>query len=215
MPSTTGERAQDEKETGRLEAFSDGVFGIAITLLVLDIKVPRALELADRSTLEEALWRQWPTHASYVLSFVTVLIMWTNHHKVFRLIRRSDHTFLLINGLLLMFVTLMPFPTSLLAEHLAQPGGATAAAVYSGTFVLIAALFNALWHYAAHHGRLLARGYDREAAQAITRQYRFGPALYLAAFLLAFVNVWASVGLCAGLAAFFALPDSGNRKLRE
>jgi uncharacterized membrane protein len=206
MPSTIKDPGNEEKETGRLEAFSDGIFGIAMTLLVLDIKVPRALEIAGRSSLGEALLRQWPTYAAYVLSFVTVLIMWTNHHKVFRLIRRTDPTFLLINGLLLMFVTLVPFPTSLLAEHLAQPGGATAAAVYSGTFVLIAVMFNGLWHYAAWQDRLLIRGYDPDAARSITRQYRFGPLLYGTALLLAFVNVWASVGLCGGLAVFFALP---------
>jgi uncharacterized membrane protein len=201
------DNAQDEKETGRLEAFSDGVFGIAMTLLVLDIKVPRAPDLIGRSGLGEALLLQWPTYVSYVLSFVTVLIMWTNHHKLFRLIRRSNHTFLMINGMLLMFVTLVPFPTALLAEHIAKPGAAMAAAVYSGTFVLIAVLFNVLWRYASHRGRLLARGHDREAVGAITRQYRFGPLMYLAAFLLAFVNVPASVGLCALLAIFFALPE--------
>ena len=86
-----------------------------------------------------------------------------------------------------------------------------AAAVYSGTCVFIAVLFNVLWRYASHQGRLLARGHDREAAATITRQYRFGPLLYLAAFLLAFVNVTASVGLCALLAAFFALPGRRNR----
>jgi len=196
----------DEKETGRVEAFSDGVFGIAMTLLVLEIKVPRAADVAPPLSLAGALLRQWPMYAAYVLSFVTVLIMWTNHHKLFRLIRRSNHTFLTINGLLLMFVTLVPFPTALLAEHLGRPGGATAAAVYSGTFVFIAVLFNVLWRYAARGARLLARGHDREAAAEITRQYRFGPLLYLAAFVLAFVSVAASVGLCGCLAVFFAWP---------
>ena len=212
MHNPLSEETQDEKETGRLEAFSDGVFGIAITLLVLDIRVPRAADLIGRSSLGDALLQQWPTYAAYVLSFVTVLIMWTNHHKLFRLIRRSDHTFLVINGLLLMFITLVPFPTALLAEHLGQPGARMAAAVYSGTCVFIAVLYNVLWRYAAHHGRLLARGHDREAAAAITRQYRFGPLMYLAAFVLAFVNASASVGLCALLAAFFALPGTGNRR---
>lgn len=204
--SNRAESASEEKETGRVEAFSDGVFGIAITLLVLDIKVPKAAEVAPPLSLAAALLRQWPVYAAYVLSFATVLIMWTNHHKMFRLIRRSNHAFLMINGLLLMFVTLVPFPTALLAEHIRQPGGSAAAAVYSGMFVFIAILFNALWRYAAHAGRLLASGHDREAAATITRQYRFGPLLYLAAFGLAFVSVPASVGLCGCLAAFFALP---------
>lgn len=206
MPPNAGEHEQDEKETGRLEAFSDGVFAIAMTLLVLDIKTPRAADLIGRSTLGDALLRQWPTYVAYALSFVTVLIMWTNHHKLFRLIRRTNHAFLMINGMLLMFITLVPFPTALLAEHITQPGAATAAAVYAGTFVLIAVLFNVLWRYASHRGRLLARGHDREAVASITRQYRFGPLLYVAAFLLAFVNVPASVGLCALLAVFFAIP---------
>jgi len=127
-------------------------------------------------------------------------------HKMFRLIRRSDHVFLMISGLLLMFVTLVPFPAALLAEHIAQPGGSTAAAVYSGTFVFIAILLNVLWRHASHDGRLLARDHNREGAATITKQYRFGPVLYLAAFALAFVSVPASVGLCGCLAAFFALP---------
>ncbi len=139
-----------------MEAFSDGVFGIAMTLLVLDLKVPKVVDVAPPLSLAVALLRQWPVYASYVLSFATVLIMWTNHHKMFRLIRRSNHVFLMINGLLLMFVTLVPFPTALLAEHIAQPGGTAAAAVYSGTFVFIALLFNALWRYAAQGRRLLA-----------------------------------------------------------
>jgi uncharacterized membrane protein len=197
---------RDEKETSRVEAFSDGVFAIAMTLLVLDIKVPRASDLVPRTTLPELLEHEWPAFVAYVLSFATVLIIWTNHHKLFHLIRRCNHAFLLINGALLMFVTLVPFPTALLAEHIAQPGAATAAAVYSGTFILIAVLFNLLWHYAAYEDRLLLPGHDRAAAASITRQYRFGPPLYLAAFLLAFFSVPASVGLCALLVAFFALP---------
>ncbi len=196
----------DEKETGRIEAFSDGVFGIAITLLVLDIKVPKVADIHPPLTLAGALLHQWPVYVSYVLSFATVLIMWANHHRMFRLIRRSNHVFLMLNGLLLMFITLVPFPTALLAEHISQPGGSTAAAVYSGMCVCIALLYNVVWRYAALNGRLLARGHNREAAATITSQYRFGPALYLVAFVLAFISVPASVGLNACLAAFFALP---------
>jgi uncharacterized membrane protein len=205
MPPRPEAQAQDAKETGRVEAFSDGVFGIAITLLVLDLKVPRTADMAAGDTLASALIRQWPTYLSYVLSFLTVLIMWTNHHRLFRVIRRTNRAFLMINGLLLMFVTLVPFPTAVLAAHIADAGATTAAALFSGTFVMIAVLFNVLWRYAAREGRLLANGHEREVA-SITRQYRFGPVLYLAAFLLAFVNVPASVGLCGLLAVFFALP---------
>lgn len=201
-PETT---VAEEKETGRLEAFSDGVFGIAMTLLVLDIKVPRPADLTGFG-LGEALLRQWPAYCSYVLSFLTILIMWTNHHKLFRLIRKTDHAFLMINGILLMFVTLVPFPTALLAAHLGQPGQQTAAAVYAGEYVMIAFWFTVLWRYASQHERLLARDYDRAAAAGISAQYRFGPLMYLAALGLAFLNAAASVLVCAALAIFFALP---------
>src|SRR5438477_460993 len=111
--------AASEKETGRVEAFSDGVFAIAITLLVLDIKVPSTGELsAQHEQLLDALLKQWPVYLGYVTSFLTVLIMWANHHRLMRYIKRSDNNFLLINGLLLMGVTVVPFPTSLLAEYL-------------------------------------------------------------------------------------------------
>lgn len=197
---------EEEKETGRIEAFSDGIFGIAITLLILNIKVPKAADIRGHATLLQALGAQWPAYLSYLNSFLTVLIMWMNHHKLFRHIRRSDHLFLLFNGLLLMGVTIVPFPTALLAEYINTPEARPAAAIYSGTYLVTAILYYVLWHYAARGHRLLARDHDRENVAAIWRQYRYGPLLYLIAFLLAFVSVWASVGMCAALAIFFALP---------
>ncbi len=198
---------EERKETGRVEGFSDGVFGIAITLLVLDFKVPQPAEIAGRATLAEALLRQWPVYLAYVISFLTVLVMWINHHRLFQHIHRVNRLFLVLNGLLLMGVTLVPFPTSLLADYLGQEGARTAAAVYSGWFVLIAIFFNVLWRYAAHRGRLLARQHDRAAVAGITRQYRFGPLYYATAFGLAFLSAAASVGVCLALAVFFALPE--------
>jgi uncharacterized membrane protein len=202
----TGDPQQrlEQKETGRVEAFSDGVFGIAITLLALDIKVPPA----GTTALGAALLRQWPVYLAYLISFLTVLIMWMNHHKLFQHIHRVDHLFLILNGLLLMSITVVPFPTSLLAAYVGGGEARIAAAVYSGWFVMIAILFNLLWRYACHRGRLLARDYDRARVDGITRQYRFGPLMYAAALGLAFVNVAASVGLCLALAVFFAIPES-------
>lgn len=202
---------EEEKETGRIEAFSDGIFGIAITLLILNIKVPKAADIRGHATLLQALGAQWPAYLSYLNSFLTVLIMWMNHHKLFRHIRRSDHVFLLLNGLLLMGVTIVPFPTAVLAEYVNTPEARPAAAIYSGTYLVTAILFYVLWHYAARDHRLLARNHDRENVAAISRQYRYGPLLYLIAFLLAFVSVWASVGMCAALAIFFALPGVSNK----
>jgi uncharacterized membrane protein len=199
----------DAKETGRVEAFSDGVFGIAMTLLVLDVKVPPP---ANGTRLAGDLLRQWPAYFSYVTSFLTVLIMWMNHHKLFRHIHRINHPLLVLNGLLLMGVTLVPFPTALLAAYIGHAGERIAAVVYSGWFVVIAIFFNLLWRYAASGGRLLARNHDPAAVAAITRQYRGGPLPYVAALGLAFFNVAASVGLCFALAVFFAVPERAARR---
>ncbi len=197
-------RTADPTETGRIEAFSDGVFAIAITLLILDMKVPRGIEQPDQ--LARALLAQWPSYLAFLTSFATIGVMWLNHHRLFTLIRRADHLLMILNGLLLMGVCVVPFPTSLLAEYLGHPGGALAAMVYSGTYVVIAFFFNALWHYAAGGMRLLGDDVDPAAVLAQTRQYAFGPVFYLVAFGLAFVSVAASVTLNLVLALFFALP---------
>jgi uncharacterized membrane protein len=203
---------EEEKETGRLEAFSDGVFAVAITLLVLDIKTPKAADLAAGHTgLTSALLAQWPAYLSYVLSFLTVLVMWTNHHKMFRHIRRIDNTFLLLNGLLLLFITLAPFPTSLLAEYIARAEARTAMLIYSAAFICIGVFFNVMWIYASHKGRLLTRGYDRAAVRRMTQGYIVGPVVYVVAFLLAFLSVAASLGLCYLVTIFFALPGKKEK----
>ena len=122
----------EEKETGRIEAFSDGVFAIAITLLVLELKVPH-LEDGGRGRLADARpsLRQWPSYVALVTSFFTILVMWANHHRMFNVVRRSNARFLYANGLLLLLVTVVPFPTALLAEYFEKPGASVAAAVYA------------------------------------------------------------------------------------
>lgn len=200
--------SETTRETGRIEAFSDGVFAIAITLLVLDMKVPHAHDLHE--PLRIALLRQWPTYLAFLTSFATILIMWVNHHRIFRTIRRTDHAFLILNGLLLLIVTVIPFPTSLLAEYIEHRDARIAALVYSGTHVVLAVVFNGLWRYASDRNRLLDARADPELVQSITRSYRFGPLLYLIAFGAAWVNVAASVALCLALAIFFALPGKGD-----
>src|SRR4030095_5462388 len=140
-------RAMAASETARLEACSDGVFAIAITLLVLDLKVPR--ELGQERTLDQALVAQWPAYVAFLSSFLTILIMWVNHHRMFTLIGRADDRLLFYNGLLLLGVTLVPFPTSLVAEYLRHEGQRVAALVYNGTFIFLGMCFNMLWRRAA------------------------------------------------------------------
>lgn len=201
--------SEERRRTDRIEAFSDGVFAIALTLLVLDIKVPR--DLPPDARLTAALLNQWPTYLAFVTSFATIGIMWINHHRLFDLIRRSDNNLMLLNLLLLLGVTVVPFPTSLLAEYLGHPEEHAAAAVYAGMSVVIAILFNLLWRYAAHENRLLDEASDREAIRAITKGYSFGPVFYLIAFGFAFVNVPVSVIIVLALAVFFALPIKMKR----
>ncbi len=203
-----------EKETGRIEAFSDGVFAVAITLLVLDLHVP-ALDHLPPGGLTAALEALWPTAAAYTVSFVTILIMWMNHHRLFEQIKRKDHALMLLNGLLLMLVTLIPFPTSLVAAYLQTPYAKTALAVYCGLNFGMAAAFNLIWNHAAQDGRLLADDHDRRRVRQITDQYRLGPILYIATFALTFVSAAACCLALAGLAVFFALPERPSRSDSE
>lgn len=191
------------KETGRVEAFSDGVFAIAMTLLVLNIRVP---SMAAPGKLAFFLWQQWPSYLAFLISFAFIGIMWMNHHRLFEHIRRIDHTLLILNGALLMGVTAVPFPTAVLAQYLGKPDERAATMLYSGTYVVVAIFFNVLWRYAASGHRLLGDAVNVAEVSRISRQYAFGPLLYLVCFGLAYVNVAASLGLNVALAIFFALP---------
>jgi uncharacterized membrane protein len=204
---TETEGEAEDSGTGRLEAFSDGVFAIAVTLLVLQLKVPDA-----HPSLEKWVHEQWPAFLAYVNSFLSILIMWLNHHNIFKLIRRSNHTFIIFNGVLLMLITFINYPTALLAAYLKPdtPGASLAdqkfaTLIYTGTFVVIAVFYNVLWRYGTYNGHLLGKHADKALVAQITREYRFGPLVYLVAFLLAFVSVPASLVLTVLLAVYFAL----------
>lgn len=137
---------RERKETGRIEIFSDGVFAIAITLLVLGIDVPKASVLGSDGSLSSALVQLWPHYLAFVTSFATILAMWVNHHRIFTFVLKSDHFFLYWNGLLLMIVTFMPFPTTVLAEYFLHPEAKVAGALFAGTLFAIALVFKGLWH---------------------------------------------------------------------
>ena len=107
--------ASGGNDMGRIEAFSDGVFAIAITLLVIEIGVPHIQ--GEGTTLSHALLEQWPSYLGYAISFLQIGVIWANHHNRFRFIARSDHILLFLNILFLMCVAFIPFPTALLAEY--------------------------------------------------------------------------------------------------
>jgi len=193
-------------ETGRLETFSDGVFAIAITLLVLGIGVPEPDE-----PLLAALVGQWPAFVAYVVSFLTIGIMWVNHHQLFLLIGRSNMTFALIHVVFLMFIAFLPYSTDVMAERLGSGVDEVAAMVlYGGTTVAIAVMYNVIWLYAAGNGgRLLRSGIEEQIRLAGARGYQYAPFGYLAITLLAIVNPLVSLAGFAAYAVYWALPVSG------
>jgi len=194
-------------ETGRLEAFCDGVFAIAITLLVLEIRVPEPEAAHHAGSLVRALGALWPSFLGYAIGFLTIGIMWANHHAIFQYVRRSDRYFLMINVVFLMLIAFLPFPTALLAAYLAEAGERrTAVLVYGATVWLIALAFNAVWWYAVRRG-LLDPAADRVAVRTISARYKLGPLAYAGVLLLAFVTPWASLVGHFALAALYLLPE--------
>ena len=189
-------------ETTRLEAFSDGVIAIAITLLILEIRPPH---VEGEGALWNAVLHQWTSYLSFFAGFTTIGIMWINHHRLFTMIRKTDEWLLLFNLLLLLAITFINFPTALLGEYLGTPNATTAMAVYAATTVAIAIFYNLLWRHAVR-AQLLDPEVDANAVQATSRGYFFGPVLYTVALVLAFINVYVSLAIVIGLAIYFALP---------
>jgi len=199
-----------DSDTGRIETFSDGVFAIAITLLIIEIGVPHA---EDTESLFEKLVQLWPSYLGYAISFLVIGTVWANHHNRFRLIARSDHNLLFLNIVFLGCVAFIPFPTALLAKYIREEEyRTTAVAVYSGTLAVTAVFFTVLWLYAAGNYRLVDRAVDPLLLRAMTRRYVFGMLLYILAFALAFVSPAASLALIVILALIFVLPEpEGSR----
>jgi uncharacterized membrane protein len=173
----------------RLEAFSDGVFAVAITILALDLKVPGAADLARHHGLWGAVRYDWPTFAAYVTSFFVIGIIWITHNAVFRHIDVIDRGLLFLNLLLLMFVVAIPFTTSLVSEYLtAGNAGHFAVAVYSAVMFGHAATWTALWWWASRHPALLAPHVDPMLARAALPRFAMGAPVYALAIGLSFVN---------------------------
>jgi uncharacterized membrane protein len=191
-------------ETGRVEAFSDGVFAIAITLLILAVGVD--LERASGS-LRHTLFHLWPAYIAYIVSFVTVGIMWINHHDLFRHFARADRILLLLNTLLLMSISFTPFPTRVVAEFAHTNSDRRAAALLYGiNFTVTAILFFSLWMYGSR--RLLRPNADPREVSGITRSYLPGTPLYLTATLIAFASPVASLIMFAAIALLYAISSA-------
>jgi uncharacterized membrane protein len=196
--------SREAADTSRTEAFSDGVFAFAITLLVLNLRDPSTSGVS----LSEGLINEWQSFFALVTSFITVLVMWLNHHNMFSHIDHVDRRLMLRNGILLLFVVLTPFTTSIVAAHMTSPDAGTAAAVYSGNFLFIAIAWNALWRYCAKDRRLLREDVTDAEAATITRQYLVAPFGSVVAIAISLVSGLASVTVVLAIAAFYAVTGS-------
>jgi uncharacterized membrane protein len=191
--------------TQRLEAFSDGVFAVAITLLVLNLQVP---QIASASELVSRLGALWPKILSYALSFVLVGIYWVAHHNTFHYIPRSDRTLLWLNILLLMCIVFLPFPTALLGQY---PQERVSIIIYAGTLVLTGLVLQALWWYATSGCRLVDRDIDPRLVQRASRRNLTAPLLYLLAIGISLISVPASLVLFLLVPLYYILPGRIDR----
>jgi TMEM175 potassium channel family protein len=209
-PESDASRTKNRRGPERLEAFSDGVFAIAITLLVLEIRVPEGEVLADPGHLIAALGNLWPSYLGYAISFITVGIIWANHHNLIRLVASVDHGLILANLGLLLVVGFVPFPTALLAGTLGTPSAQVGVRVYAGTFGALAVAFNILWSWIRRGEGVLRADVSARSIAAISRSYRLGPPGFAAAFIGGLVNPALGMAILIGLVALYTLPSSSG-----
>jgi TMEM175 potassium channel family protein len=206
--SNNGAPPLQRSDTSRLEAFSDGVFAVAITLLILEIKVPPLNHAtASGADLIRALLGQWPSLMAYVISFISILIMWVNHHEIFGIVTQVSRGVLFANGLLLLLITFVPFPTAVLAAYIDHEPARAAAAFYCGTFVLVNGAYNILWYSASRNRQLLNPNVTDVQITTIWKSYLGAFPIYVAATALALLNPFAGLAL-------FALPSIVWARLR-
>src|SRR5882724_2701202 len=183
-----------QKETSRIEAFSDGIFCVAITLLAIEIGV----EVKDNGTNEAlgvSLWHLWPKYLAYFISFVNVLLAWIGHHGLFRNLKGTDNFVMMSNGLLLMLVALVPFPTKTLGLFLQTGAFRTAVVFYTGYFVLISLSYRLLWYAASRTRDLLVHSVTEGEIRKITRNENIGLVSKILIMMISFLSPWAGLVL--------------------
>ena len=183
--------------TGRAEAFSDGVFAVAITLLIIDVKA------TGRGTLAQQLLHSWPHYLAYVVSFLTIGIMWMNHHTILAHVARVDRPLLVLNLLLLMGIVAIPFPTALVAEHLQHEGATAAAVTYGLVMIAISLGFDGLWIYVATHAPALGAALPPETLRSSIPGFTGGLIAYVVGTAIAFLSPLAAVIIFGALAVYY------------
>jgi uncharacterized membrane protein len=198
----------------RIEAFSDGVIAVAITLLALDLHVP---DPAGAGSLAHRLGEQWPNYAAFVVSFITIGIIWINHNAMLRRIVRVDHSILILNLLLLLTICVLPFSTALMAEYLtAEHGQSLAAAVWGGSFLVMSlAFFTMQRHLLLAKQHLLQENLAPELRRRVLRRNAVGLLPYAIATLGALITPYLTLAICASVAAFYGLPGTTSDVYHE
>ncbi len=195
--------------TQRIEAFSDGVFAIAITLLVLDIRPPRA-----SPHLAGDLLALWPSCLAYLISFLLIGLIWANHHEMFHHIGRGDRMLMFFNTLLLMDVAFLPFVTAVLSSSLREHVGLrTAVVLYGSTLVVGGFFFNAVWEWARYRHRLLGHSITPDGARAVAHRFMLGPTVYLIGTAIGAIMPVLGIALFAALILFYWLPITHGLRL--
>ncbi|WP_330746102.1 TMEM175 family protein [Chryseobacterium sp. CP-77] len=194
-----------EKETLRIEGFSDGVFAIAVTLLVLDLHFPEENSIQNGNDLLIFLKNQWPAFLAFILSFFSIFIMWVNHHKIFKQIYSRNSAIMFANGLILFLVSAVSYPTALLARYFDGGASSVVVALYTGIFVLINLAYNLLWFLATRNKKLLRPGITDTAIKKIHNNYLYGLPIYVIALILSFWIPALSLLIILGLWIFWAL----------
>jgi TMEM175 potassium channel family protein len=197
--------------TSRVEAFSDGVMAIAITLLVLDLKLPSTTDVGPGGLLDALLGR-WPTYVAYLAAFLTIGIIWLNHHTLIAKVARFDTRLHWLNLILLLGVATLPFPTSLLAEYVGEggPNASVAAATYGLCATVMALPWSFMWRHLRDHPELLERGYDAAYATAEVRRGWIGVPIYVAATIVSLIQPLLALALYVGIAALYAITSQGG-----
>ena len=192
----------------RLEAFSDGVFAIAITLLVIEIRPPT---LDTGESLARALWEQWPHYLGYFLSFLVLGVMWINHHRILEPAQRVDGIVLVLNLNLLLWAVLIPFPTAVVADFLREGGddAKTAVALYGGVILLAAIAFTALFVGITREG-IVDELPTPAQVRAARLRFGLGVAVYSGAFLLSFLSPALALAAHATMAAYYLTEQSSR-----
>ncbi|MFZ1688256.1 MAG: TMEM175 family protein [Flavobacteriales bacterium] len=211
MDSNVPEEQGGVTSTARLEMFSDGVFAIAITLLVLELRVP---EWSSGTGLFAALKHEWAQLLAFFIGFMTILICWINHHYMFTMIHKSNSVLILVNGAKLLVVTVTPFATALLSKNLGTDWQGPAVTLYCLNFMFMGLAMTGIWFFALRNGMIKAP--SPAVLKCASRLYSFPGILAGAIFLVSFVSIPACLVLTAFMFVLYIFPEkTANFLARE